>query len=144
MATGTRVDPFLGFNFLLEIDGIARAGFTDCTGGDSTHDVIEYREGNGASYPLKLAGQTKVSNITLKWGLTDDRELYDWFRDVSKGIIQRRNGSIVQLDSTGKEVVRWNFYQALPAKFDPPDFTAKGTDVSVETLELAFEFMERA
>jgi phage tail-like protein len=144
MATGTRVDPYLSFNFLVEIDGITQAGFTDFTGGDTTHEVVEYREGNRPTHPLKLVGQTKVTNVTLKWGLTDSRELYDWFRDVTKGIIQRRNLSVVQLDSTGKEVVRWNLYEAWPAKYDIPDYTGKSNEVSIESVELAFESLEKA
>jgi phage tail-like protein len=143
MATGTRVDPYLSFSFLVEIDGIAQAGFSDCTGGDATNEPIEYREGNRPTHPLKLASQTKYTNITLKWGLTDSRELYDWFRDVTKGIVQRRNGSIVQLDLTGKEVLRWNFYEAWPTKYSLSAYNAKGTEASIETLELAVELVEK-
>ena len=29
MATGQRVDPFLSYNFLVELDGIARAAFSE-------------------------------------------------------------------------------------------------------------------
>jgi phage tail-like protein len=92
----------------------------------------------------KLPGLTKYNNITLKWGLTDSRELYDWFRDVTRGRIQRRNGSIVLLDVDGQEKLRWNFFDAWPTKWDGPDFSAKGTDVAIETLELAVERLERA
>ena len=34
MATGTRVDPYRGFNFLVEIDGITQAGFQEVSGLD--------------------------------------------------------------------------------------------------------------
>jgi phage tail-like protein len=40
--------------------------------------------------------------------------------------------------------MRWNFYDAWPTKWDGADFTAKGTDVAIETLELAIERLERA
>ena len=45
MATGQRVDPFLSYNFLVELDGIARAAFSEVSGLDATTDPIEYREG---------------------------------------------------------------------------------------------------
>jgi phage tail-like protein len=144
MATGQRVDPYRNYNFLVEIDGIRQAGFSDCTGFGADSAPIEYREGGMDTAVRKLPGLTKYNNITLKWGLSDSRELYDWFRDVTRGRIQRRNGSIVLLDVDGQEKLRWNFFDAWPTKWDGPDFSAKGTDVAIETLELAVERVERA
>ena len=89
MATGQRVDPYGNFNFLVEIDGIARAAFSDVSGFDTTIDVTEYREGGENTTPRKLPGQAKYSNIVLKWGLTSDRELYDWVLQTVQGDIQR-------------------------------------------------------
>lgn len=144
MATGQRVDPYSNFNFLVEIDGITRAAFQEASGFDSTIDVTEHREGGENTTLRKLPGLTKYSNIVLKWGLTDDRELYDWHRQAVKGNVQRRNGSIVLLDRRGQERVRWNFFHAWPTKWDGPDFNAEGNDVAIETLELAHEGVERS
>ena len=41
-----RNDPFAQFNFIVEIDGIASAGFTEVSGMNTESDIIEYREGN--------------------------------------------------------------------------------------------------
>ena len=144
MATGQRVDPYRNFNFLVEIGGVTQAGFTDCSGFGSTTDPIEYREGGENTTVRKLPGMTKHTNITLKWGLTDSTELYDWYRNIVTGKVDRRNGSIVVLDLEGKETIRWNFFQGWPTKWDGPDFSAKGTDVAIETLEIAHEGIERA
>ena len=144
MGTAAIPDPYGNFNFLVELDGITRAAFQECSGFDSTIDVIEHREGGENTTTRKLPGMTKYSNIVLKWGLTDDRELYDWHRQAVLGNIERKNGSIVVLDRTGAEVVRWNFVRAWPTKWDGPDMNAEGNDVSVETLELAHEGVERA
>jgi len=143
MATGQRVDPYRNFNFLVELDGITQAGFTDCSGFGASTDPIEYREGGENKTPRKLPGLTKFTNITLKWGLTDSRELYDWYRDVVNGKIQRKNGSIIVLDLEGNEKVRWNFLNAWPTKWDAPDFSAKGNDIAIDMLELAVEGTER-
>lgn len=143
MPTGQRVDPPGNFNFLVELDGITRAAFHDVTGFDSTIDVIEHREGGENTTTRKLPGLTKYSNIVLKWGITDDRQLYEWHRDAIQGTVQRRNGSIVGLDRRGNEVMRWNFFNAWPSKYDAPDFNAEGNDVAIETLELAHEGLER-
>ncbi len=149
MPTGQRVDPLRNFNFLVEIDGITQAGFQDCSGFGASTDPIEYREGNEnpGRDPItmrKLPGMTKYNNITLKWGLTDSTELYDWYRDITKGMDVRKNGSIIVLDTQGQERVRWNFRNGWPCKWDGPDFTSKGNDVAIETLEIAHEGIELA
>ncbi len=139
-------DPYGNFNFVVEIDGITRGAFQEASGFDSTIDTVEHREGgfNSPITPRKIPGQTKYSNISLKWGLTDSRELYDWHLDTVKGKIERKNGSIVVLDREGKEKIRWNFFNAWPTKWDGPDFNAEGNDIAIETLELAHEGVERA
>ena len=149
MPTGQRVDPLRNFNFLVEIDGITQAGFQDCSGFGASTDPIEYREGNenpgrDPKTMRKLPGMTKYNNITLKWGLTDSTELYDWYRDITKGMDVRKNGSIIVLDTQGQEKVRWNFRNGWPTKWDGPDFTSKGNDVAIETLEIAHEGIELA
>ena len=144
--TGQRVDPYGNYNFLVEIDGITRAAFHEASGFDSTIDVVEHREGGENTTLRKLPAMTKYSNISLKWGTADDRELYDWHRQWVTGdpAAKRKNGSIVLLDRQGQEKVRWNFVNAWPAKWTGPSFNAEGNDVSIETLELAHEGLKRA
>ena len=139
-----RTDPYRNFNFLVEIDGITQAGFSECTGFGASTEPIEYREGGENTTVRKLPGLTKYDNITLKWGLTDSTELYDWYRQVVKGDVRRKSGSIIVLDAAGQERLRWNFVNGWPTKWDAPDFNAKGTDVAIETLEIAHEGVERA
>ena len=86
----------------------------------------------------------KYGNITLKRGITDSAELYERLRQVATGVIERRNGSIILLDLEGQEKLRWNFFEAWPTKWDGPDFSAKGNEVAIETLELVVERVERA
>lgn len=143
MPVGQRVDPFDNFNFKIEIDGIVRGAFQQCSGFDSTIDVIEHREGGENTTPRKLPGLTKFSNIMLMWGMTDDMELYNWHRDAVLGRVDRKNGSIVLLDRQGNETARWNFFNAWPTKYDGPDLNAEGNDVAIEKLELAHEGVER-
>jgi phage tail-like protein len=143
-APGQRTDPYGGFNFLVEIDGITQAAFHEVSGLDSTIDVIEHREGGDNGTPRKLPGLTKHSNITLRWGLTDSAELYGWHRDAVNGNLQRKSGSIVLLDRQRIERARWNFVGAWPAKWTGPSLNAESSDVAIEALELAHEGCERA
>jgi len=143
MPVGQRNDPYLNYNFLVEIDGVTRAAFHEVSGFDSTIDVVEHREGGENTTLRKLPGITKYSNIVLKWGIADDTELYQWHRQAVLGDVQRKDGSIVLLNAQGEEKTRWNFFSAWPTKYDGPDFNAEGNDVAIETLELAHEGVER-
>ncbi len=140
-----RKDPYGNFNFLVEIDGIVRAAFQEASGLDSSIDVIEHREGGDNVTPRKYPGQVKFSNLQLKWGITDDVELYTWHRQWVTGdpAAVRKNGSIVLLDRQGKEKVRWNFTDGWPAKWTGPSLNAEGNDIAIESLEIAHEGLER-
>jgi phage tail-like protein len=137
-------DPYRNFRFLVEIDGIVRAGFQECSGFGSEVEVVEYREGGDQATVTKLPGKATFPDIMLKWGIADDRELYDWHRQAVLGQVDRRNGSIILQGESGAEAVRWNFFRAWPSKYDAPDLNATGNEVAVETLTLACERFERA
>ena len=70
--------PYGKFRFRLEIDGLDAGGFSEVSGFDASIDVIEYREGDMVTTPMKMAGLKKYGNITLKHGLTSSVVLYDW------------------------------------------------------------------
>ncbi len=146
MATADRKDPFRSFNFRLEIDGIQRGGFRECTGLDSAQDPVEYREGNEKPLTVrKLPGLVKYANIVLKWGIiVDDTELFTWRTGLTEGKIikdkLRKNASIILLDDTGQdEIRRWNILFCWPTKWTGPGFNATGNEVAIDTLELAHE-----
>jgi phage tail-like protein len=144
MATGDRVDPFKDFRFLVEIDGVVQAGFSECSGFGSDVEVVEYREGGDTSTVRKLPGKTSYPDISLKWGLTDSRELYDLHLAAVNGAVERRNGSIILQNDLGEESVRWNFFEAWPSKWAGPALNATGNAVAIETLTFSCERVERA
>lgn len=135
-------DPYGSFRFLVEIDGIARAAFSECTGFDSAVEVTEYQEG-GDPTKRKIPGRTTYSNIQLKWGMSDDPDLYEWHRKAVRGEIERKNGSIVLLNRMGEEVARWDFVRAWPTKWTGPALNASSNDLAIETIEIVHEGLER-
>ena len=143
MAPPQRNDPYKAFNFVVEIDGIARAAFSEASGLESETAVIEYRAGT-EHVVRKLPGLTKFANITLRRGITQDRELWDWRQNIVDGNPDRRNGSIILLDDQRAEVVRWNFHSGWPCKWEGPALNAKTNEVAIETLEIAHEGLEWA
>ena len=145
MATGDRKDPYRSFNFRVEIDGIAVGSFSEVSGLSSDGDVVEYR--NGDDVPLhvrKLPCLRKFSNITLKRGYTQNRELWNWRKNIVNGVADRRDGSVVLMDEERRDVLRWNFTAGWIHKIDGPSFNAKGNEVGIESLEIVVESLNLA
>lgn len=140
-------DPYVNFRFLVEIDGIAMASFTECTGFGSRVDVVEYREGGDPSHVRKRPGRVSYPDITLRWGVADTNwatALVDWHRSVLNNAIERKNGSIVLLGDDGTEAERWNFFSAWPSALDYPDLSARGNEIAISTMTVTCERLEPA
>lgn len=136
---GDVFDPFASFNFLVEIEGVTEAGFSECTGFDQETEVIEYREGHEDITVRKIPGLKKFSNVTLKRGLTNDKSLWDWRKKVMDGDIERQNVSIILMDEQRNEKVRWNLLNAWPSKWTGPELKATANEMAVETCEFCHE-----
>lgn len=145
MADGKRNDPYGQFNFLIEIDGVVKGGFSEASGLTTDTNIIEYREGaEQQGTTRKLPGLMKYNNIVLKRGWTKDKSLWAWRKKVIDGKTQRNSGSIVLLDEARNEALRWNFREGWPSKWEGPALNAKTSEVAVETLEIAHEGLELA
>ena len=139
---GLRDDPYSALNFLIEIDGITVAGFSECSGLNMESDLIEYRNGNEDITVRKLPGLKRFSNIRLKRGFTQDRTLWEWRKQVMNGRTERRHGSIVLLDEARQEALRWNFREGWPIRWEGPAINAMTQDVAIESLEICHEGLE--
>ena len=130
-------DPYVAFRFSVEIDQVISGGFSECAGLNVETEVDEYREGGVNEFTHKLPKGSKYPNLTLKRGLIDSDVLWNWHQDVIAGKAdQRKNISILILDSLGNEKHRWNITRALPVKWSVSDLKADGSSVLLETLEI--------
>ena len=138
-------DPYGNFNFIVEIDGIEVASFSEVSGISSETEVIEYRTGNDrAGSVRKLPGLHKYGDITLKRGITASDALWQWRKSVTDGNLQRRSASIILLDEARQEVKRWNLLESWPSKYVVADLKATGNEVAIETLVIICERVELA
>jgi phage tail-like protein len=144
MPVGERNDPYASFRFLVEIDGLVVAGFSEVSGLQAETQIEDYREGGVNDYVHKLPKETTYQNIILKRGITDSDVLWKWHQDVVSGKIERRSGYIVLLDSEGSETWRWNFIDAYPAKWNGPDLRAESDGVALESIELVHNGIKKA
>lgn len=140
-----RNDPLRNFRFRLEIDQITQGHFSEVAIGETVTDPIDYREGADPTHVRKLTGLTKFGNITLKWGVTDSTELYEWHKKIVAGQVQsnRKSVKIIAMDEAGADKASFLVSEAWPTKYDPSDLNGKGNEVFIELLELVNEGIER-
>ena len=137
MPVGKRNDPFGGFNYRVEIDGLTVGGFSEVSGLQVEVEVEDYREGGVNAYLHRIPGPTRYpNNLVLKHGLTDTTELWDWHHDVTQGTITRRQLTITLQDNAGDDVCQWIVNEACPVRWVGPELRASTAEIAVETLEL--------
>jgi phage tail-like protein len=136
-------DPYKAFRFVVEINGTRVGGFSEVTGLEVRTEVDEYREGGVNDYVHKLAKETRYPNLTMKRGITDADDFWNWHQQVVGGDIRRKTISVVLLDSLGDEKWRWIFRDAYPVKWNGADLNATGNTVAVESIELAHHGMSK-
>ena len=92
----------------MEIGGIAQAVFTEVSGLQLEMEVMEYQEGGNNDFVHRLPGRTKSSNLTLKRGMTNSNEFFQWYAELAQGKdhAEERLGGDVRRN--GQRVARWN------------------------------------
>jgi phage tail-like protein len=113
------------------------------TGFEASTEVEEYREGGINDYVHKLAKETKYPNLTLKRGITDSTELWQWYQDVIAGTIERKPIAVVLQDIQKNEKWRWVFADAYPVKWSGSDLNAADNSIAVESVEFAHHGMAK-
>jgi len=140
MATDTRSDPFRGFNFRVEIDGLPVAAFSEVSGLTAEGDAVDYREGTDPINNVrKLVGLRKYANLMFKRGYSPNTTLWDWYKRIADGEPDRRNGSVVLKNEAHRDVMRWNFDNAWINKIEGPGLNAANNEVAIENMELCHE-----
>jgi phage tail-like protein len=141
--------PFAQFNFLVDLgdgntDG-ADAGFQECSNVGMEVTVAEYRNGNDAENGVrKITGLNKATDVTLKRGVIGSARLYTWLNAIRNGDENQLQTVRITLQSEDhlSTVATWVLKRARIIKYVSGPFNAKGTDVAMEELTLAYERME--
>ncbi len=138
-------DPFRSYNFKLVIDGAEEGHFTECSGLNVKIESISYREAGNHQTVRHIPGPVDYASVTLKYGVTRSKTLFDWIMKAAQGNVERKNVSICLLDSQGNtEVLRWNLHEAWPSEWKGANLTATDKGVAIESLTLVFDRLERA
>jgi phage tail-like protein len=140
-------DPLISAWFGVEFQGQVQGAFRECTGLGSENEVVESKASGpkGEFIIKKLPGRMKWNNVTLKRGITDAMDMWQWRKTVELGKVSeaRKNGSIVMFSTNGTEIARWNLVNAWPSKLTGPTANATNNEIGIEELEITHEGYER-
>lgn len=134
-------DHLLNSRFRIEISGVEAGQFAEVNGLESRTEVIEYADGGDATM-RKRPGRTTFSNIVLTKGTLSSHVLWDWYKSVMDGAIDRKAGSVIVLGDDMNEKFRYNFFEAWPCRWKSLQLDAKSHKTLVEEIELAVEKIE--
>jgi phage tail-like protein len=138
--TGQREDPYRAYNFLVDIDGVAVAGFREVSGLSGDSAVISYREGTDPVLTVrKLPGQSTWGDLTLIRGMTKSRVLWQWRLTTLQGATERRNGSILLRDEQQRTVAEWRWENGWLSRYQGATLNATANEVAIETVVIAHE-----
>jgi len=141
--------PYVQFNFLVDLgtgntEG-PQAGFQELSGVGMEVTVSEYRAGNSRENSvMKITGLNKATDVTLKRGVIGSLDLYSWLDQIRNGDQSAlRTVTIKLMSEDHTSVVQtWKLIRARIIKHTSGPFNAKGTDVAMEELVLAYERLE--
>ncbi|MBX3628699.1 MAG: phage tail protein [Nitrosomonas sp.] len=141
--------PYVQFNFLVDLnEGNAdkpEGGFQELSGIGMEVTVSEYRNGNSKENSvMKITGMNKSTDVTLKRGVIGSLNLYKWLDQIRNGDQNAFRTVTIKLQSEdhSSEVQTWKLLRARIIKYTGGPFNAKGTDVAIEELVLAYERLE--
>jgi phage tail-like protein len=148
MAT-LRERPYGRFNFLVDLgtgntDG-PQAGFAEVSSISTEVSVAEYRNGNSKENSvMKITGLNKAADVTMKRGIIGSLDLYQWLDDIRNGNQNALRTVTIQLQNEDHTQViqTWKLLRARIIKHTSGPFNAKGTDVAMEEMVLAYERLE--
>ena len=136
-------DPLVSGFFTIDFGGSVKGAFRECTGLGSENEIVEYKaSGDKGKFVMKkVPGRMKWNNITLKRGITDAMDMWQWRKQVEEGKVSdaRKNGSIVMYNQLNEAVARWDFVNAWPNKLTGPTANATNNEVGIEELEITHE-----
>ena len=121
--------------------------FLEASGVGSEHEIVEHTvvDENGHEMVHKLPGRLKWEDVTLKRGITEDLQIWQWRQTVIEGKMAdaRKNISITMLDRQYEPVAIWHFSGAWPSKVTGPSFKSDSNEFGVEEVTIVHEGMYR-
>lgn len=143
-----RTSPYCSYNFQVDLrsPGVDAdspfGGFSEVSGLGTELTVSEYRNGNDSQMRVrKIPGMHKVSDVTLKRGILNSTDLWQWIAQTRTQSVNAQRDVVVTLrDEAGEPIESWKLRGCIPLKYTGPSLNGKGGgDVAMEELTLSVE-----
>ncbi len=140
-------DPLVTFHFMLDVQGTVKGYFTEISGLGSESEVAEHKVVDEKGHDLikKIPGRLKFTDVTLKRGITNVTDFWDWRQLIVDGKVKdaRKNASIFMLSTEGTPVAQWDLTNAWPSKVSGPQAQADSSNLGIEELTITYEYLKR-
>jgi phage tail-like protein len=143
-----RERPYVQFNFLVNFESdnteVPEAGFQEYSGLDRKGTAVAQSDRSKREESVKkIVGLNKAAQVTLKRGVVGAPQFKRWLDEISGGKEKAGRTVHLQLQSEDHSMAqRWKLVNARIIKHVSGPFNAKGTDVAMEELVLAYERLE--
>jgi phage tail-like protein len=142
--------PYVQFNFLVDLADQQMdpesfsGGFQEVSGIGMEVTVSEYRNGNDKDNGVrKVTGLNKSADVTLKRGVIGATTLFEWLSGIRNGNQKAfRDVTVTLLSEDKVAVLEFRLLRARPTKVTYGPYNAKGNDVAIEEMVLAYERLE--
>ena len=133
--------PLPKFYFMVDWGSTTNIPFQEVSGLDIESEPIEYRHGNSPVFSkISMPGMIKSNKVTMKKGVfAKDNAFWDWFVKIKMNTIERQNVVIKLLDEGGNPTITWTLLNAWPSKITSTDLKSDGSEVAIESIEIAHE-----
>ncbi len=126
--------------FYVEMESTVTAAFSECSGLDVQVEKEVYYEGGVNNQQRIFLKQAKFGDITLKRGMTDDPDFWNWIQEsLTGGERRRRRINILVFNQAGETMQVWGLIGAVPVAWKTPSLKADSNSVALEELVLAYE-----
>lgn len=140
------------FYYEVRVEGFAdnnECSFLEVSGIGSRMDLQEVREGGENRFSHKLPSATRFENLVLRRGMLVGSALIGWCRKaLVEGTFEPRTVNVLLLSPPRSEggkaetLVTWKFVKAYPVSWTVADLKSMESELTVETLELAYQYFE--
>jgi phage tail-like protein len=147
-----QVPPYTAFRFEVELmlkqpapgikGAICRGAFAECDGLEMTMEPKAIREGGNNQIHHHRIGPVSYGQLTLKRGMTDNHDLWNWF--AAAGMAGRRSsadGRVTIIDASGKSRMTFILTECLPVKLRGPSLNAKDGQIAIEEMQLVYSHL---
>jgi len=130
-------DPDVTFNFIVQVDYVPIGEFVGVDGIGITNERHQHRGLGMNDTPAHLVGGRTVTDITLKWGLMNRSDLWDWADAAKVGGAFRKTVTITQVTRGHIPLRIYNLSNCMPLEFRGAPLDSNQNGYAVEELKLS-------